>query len=139
MRSKTKENNYMRQNFADTFLFSRRLQQNRLCEEMIESEYRSEAINFKEYAILITSLLYGMDRIANTVGHYDAYRRDGTFDKELVLPVILPETDLNKNNRCYNMDANVLVQELECDLLYLDPPYKLPPILRCLSPIGKCG
>jgi len=51
-----------------------------------------------------------MDRIANTVGHYDAYRRDGTFDKELVLPVILPETDLNKNNRCYNMDANVLVQ-----------------------------
>jgi adenine-specific DNA-methyltransferase len=119
----TKENNYMRQNFADTFFSADDCSKIGYVREMIESEYRSEAINFKEYAILITSLLYGMDRIANTVGHYDAYRRDGTFDKELVLPVILPETDLNKNNRCYNMDANVLVQELECDLLYLDPPY----------------
>ena len=33
-------------------------------------------INYKEYAILITSLLYAMDRIANTVGHYDAYRKN---------------------------------------------------------------
>ncbi len=59
--------------------------------EDIETKYKSNEINFKEYAILITSLLYAMDKIANTVGHYDAYRKNVNFEKTLVLNVLLPE------------------------------------------------
>lgn len=32
-----------------------------------------------------------MDKIANTVGHYDAYRKNVNFEKTLVLNVLLPE------------------------------------------------
>ena len=36
---------------------------------------------------------------------------------------MLPEIDLNLNNRIFNEDANELIERIECDLLYLDPPY----------------
>lgn len=42
----------------------------------------------KEYCVLITSLIYSIDRIANTVGHFDAY-----FKKEKLSDVILRFTD----------------------------------------------
>lgn len=119
----TSENNYMRINFANTFFDEDDCSKIGYIREQIEIEYKKNRINFKEFAILVTSLLYGMDRIANTVGHYDAYRKQTEFDKELVIPLLLPESSLNENNHCYNMDANVLVEEIECDLLYLDPPY----------------
>lgn len=120
---KTDENNYMRENFSDTFFSADVCSKIGFIREEIEALKEKNIINKKEYAILITSLLYGMDKIANTVGHYDAYRKTKEFKKELILPVILPEKNLNKNNQCYNKNANDLIREIECDLLYLDPPY----------------
>lgn len=120
---KTSEENYMRNNFADTYFSADNCSKIGYIREHIEHEYISNKINYKEYAILITSLLYAMDKIANTVGHYDAYRRNVDLDKELVLNVLLPDQNLNENNKCYNMDANELIGNLSCDLLYLDPPY----------------
>lgn len=120
---KTSENNYMRTNFADTFFSADDCSKIGNIREQIDIEYKKSSINFKEFSILVTSLLYGMDRIANTVGHYDAYRKNGKFDKELVIPLLLPDDELNENNRCYNDDANTIIEELESDLLYLDPPY----------------
>ena len=73
--------------------------------------------------MLITSLLYAMDKIANTCGHYDAYRQGVDFEKHLELAVPQPDLDLNKNNVCYNMDTNELVKDIEADLVYIDPPY----------------
>lgn len=119
----TDENNYMRQNFADTFFSAADCSKIGYIREDIEKKYQQEAINFKEYAILITSLLYAMDKIANTVGHYDAYRRHAAFDRPLVLSVPLTERTLNHNNVCYHQDANALIADISCDLLYLDPPY----------------
>ena len=40
-----------------------------------------KAINEKEFFILLSSLLYSVDRVANTVGHYDAYRKNVTLKK----------------------------------------------------------
>ena len=120
---KTSEDNYMRKNFANTYFSADDCSKIGYIREHIEQEYKNNEINYKEYAILITSLLYGMDKIANTVGHYDAYRKNVSFDKELLLNVLLPEQNLNENNRCYNVDANKLIENLSCDLLYLDPPY----------------
>lgn len=119
---KTNENNYMRENFADTFFSADDCSKIGYIREDIEKKYINEEINFKEYAILITSLLYAMDKIANTVGHYDAYRKNASFEKQLTLSVLLPD-ELNSNNTCYNLDANKLIKTIKCDLLYLDPPY----------------
>ena len=120
---KTKENNYMRENFANTFFSADDSSKIGYIREEIEVKYKNKEINFKEYAILITSLLYAMDKIANTVGHYDAYRKNIDFEKKLVLNVLLPEEMVNSNNICYNLDANKLIKSIKGDLLYLDPPY----------------
>ena len=120
---KTKENNYMRENFANTFFSADDCSKIGYIREDIEEKYKNKEINFKEYAILITSLLYAMDKIANTVGHYDAYRKNVDFEKKLVLNVLLPEEMVNSNNICYNLDANKLIKSIRGDLLYLDPPY----------------
>lgn len=120
---KTKENNYMRENFANTFFSADDCSKIGYIREDIEVKYKNKEINFKEYAILITSLLYAMDKIANTVGHYDAYRKNVNFEKNLVLNVLLPEETINYNNACYNLDSNELIKRIKGDLLYLDPPY----------------
>ena len=64
-----------------------------------------------------------MDKIANTCGHYDAYRQGVEYEKHLEMYVPQPEPDVNENNVCYNMDTNELAPEIEADLIYIDPPY----------------
>lgn len=115
--------NYMTENFADTYFSYKTCAKIGYIREDIEKNFHLGIINERERAILITSLLYAMDKIANTCGHYDAYIKDGNFPKELELAV--PEVSLNnnKNNQCYNKDANQLVKEISADLVYIDPPY----------------
>lgn len=117
------EENYMSINFADTYFSKKDCKKIGYIREDIEKQYNSGNINDRERALLITSLLYGMDKIANTCGHYDAYRKGVQFEKELELSVPVPEEHLNENNICYNIDTNLLVKNIEADLVYIDPPY----------------
>ena len=117
------EDNYMSEHFADTYFSLADCRKIGFIREDIEERYRKEEINQKERALLVTSLLYAMDRIANTCGHYDAYRQGTKFTKHLELSVPWPNENLNENNLCYNMDANKLVSDIEADLIYIDPPY----------------
>lgn len=119
----TIENNYMRCNFSDTFFSADNCSKIGFIREDIERKYRNNQLNFKEYSILITSLIYAMDKIANTVGHYDAYRKNIVNTLPIELSVILPSKNLNKNNQCFNANANQIIDNIQCDLLYLDPPY----------------
>lgn len=117
------EENYMSKNFADTFFSASTCRKIGFIREDIDKNFSNNLINEKERAILITSLLYSMDKIANTCGHYDAYRKKGTFDKQLELVMPTPEQDL-QDNKIFNMDANELVKNLEpVDIVYIDPPY----------------
>lgn len=117
------EDNYMSENFADTYFSLMDCRKIGFIRQDIEDKYKEGDINARERAMLITSLLYAMDKIANTCGHYDAYRQGVEFEKHLELFVPQPEDNLNKNNACYNMDTNKLVKNIEADLVYIDPPY----------------
>lgn len=117
------EENYMSENFSDTFFSAADCRKIGFIREDIESKYKSDQINARERAILITSLLYAMDKIANTCGHYDAYIRNAEFCRHIELAVPLASNDNNENNQCYNEDANELVKRIEADLVYIDPPY----------------
>ena len=65
-----------------------------------------------------------MDRIANTVGHYDAFRMNGDLNKQLVLEKLeIASVEFNRNNEIYCEDANSLVRRVEADIVYIDPPY----------------
>ena len=117
------DENYMTQNFSDTYFSKSDCSRIGFIRQNIEDEYLQGNINERERAILITSLLYAMDKIANTCGHYDAYRKGVMFDKKLELSLPTPNPNNNINNKCYNIDANELVKSITADLVYIDPPY----------------
>ena len=117
------DDNYMSKNFSNTFFSAADCRKIGFIREDIENQYKSNQINDRERAILITALLYAMDKIANTCGHYDAYIRGAEFSRHLELAVPLASNDNNENNQCYNEDANELVKRIEADLVYIDPPY----------------
>ena len=117
------DDNYMTENFSDTYFCRDDCAKIGFIREDIENEFKNKKINDRERALLITSLLYAMDKIANTCGHYDAYRKGIAFDKSLELYVPLAEIKNNRNNQCFNEDANDLVKRIKADLVYIDPPY----------------
>ena len=117
------EDNYMTDNFADTYFSRDDCAKIGYIREDIEALYKKGEIKTRERAILITSLLYAMDKIANTCGHYDAYRKGVEFDKALELYVPMANRQNNPNNQCFNTDSNDLVKSIEADLMYIDPPY----------------
>ena len=118
-----KKDNYMSKNFANTFFSLADCRKIGFIREDIEKSFGEKKINARERSILITSLLYAMDKIANTCGHYDAYIKGVSFDKHLELSIPLASNENNENNQCYNEDANLLVERIEADLVYIDPPY----------------
>ena len=115
--------NYMTKNFSDTYFSKKDCSKIGVIREDIEENYKSANLNERERAILITSLLYAMDKIAKTCGHYDAYRKGEIFDSSLELFVPLAEVYNKANNQCFNLDANELVKDIVADLVYIDPPY----------------
>ena len=119
-----KDNNYFSENYSDTFFSEKNCKKIGYIRENIDLLYKEKKINEREKDYLITSLLYAMDHIANTVGHYDAFRRGGDLSKDLImLPLEVPSLSTNKNNEIYKEDSNELVKHIKCDLVYIDPPY----------------
>ncbi len=117
------QDNYMSENFADTYFSLEDCRKIGFIRQDIEDKFLAGEINTRERALLVTSLLYAMDKIANTCGHYDAYRQGAVFDKHLELYVPKPDKNINENNVCYNMDTNELAAIIYADLVYIDPPY----------------
>lgn len=116
------EDNYMTENFSGTYFSGKVCSKIGFVREFIESEFSENKINEKERALLITSLLYGMDKIANTCGHYDAYRQNVELTDEISFSLPVPSKNL-KQNECYNEDANSLAGKIRADVVYIDPPY----------------
>ena len=116
--------NYMSMNFADTYFSIEDCRKIGYIREDIETLYAERNINERERALLITSLLYAMDKIANTVGHYDAYRKGVSFDKHLELRLPVPPDCKRTDNEFFNEDANELTPKLgPVDVFFMDPPY----------------
>lgn len=80
-----------------------------------------ENINEREKCFLLTSLFYAADKVANTVGHYDAYRK--RMDSYTPIYLRVPELNFNKDNLIFKEDANELVKHIKADLVYIDTPY----------------
>ena len=119
----SREDNYMYQTFRNTYFSADVCRKIVFIREDIEQKYGARELNERERAVIVTSLVYAMDRISNTYGHYDSYIQNGTYknDFELRLPKL--DYKLNPKNLCFNMDANLLADNVICDLAYLDPPY----------------
>ena len=118
------EENYMTENFSDTYFSHDICSKIGFIREDIEDKKNSHKINGREYAILLTSLLYAMDRIANTCGHYDAWRKNVDLSAQVLeMRMLAAEKNLNPKNLCFNTDSNELAKTIKSDVVYLDPPY----------------
>ena len=84
-------------------------------------ESRRDNLNEKEYCMLLASLLYSIDKISNTVGHYDAYIQRPPNNKKFQIKLINP---INiKKVEIFKEDANLLARQIKADIVYIDPPY----------------
>jgi len=113
------EDNYFSKHFGNTYFSLENAKKIGAIREEIENIAESE----EEKNALICSLLYAVDKVANTVGHYDAFRKD----LDMIQPIMLLTPDIdysnNANNEIYKEDANILIRKISCDVLYIDPPY----------------
>lgn len=117
------EDNYFSAVYKNTYFSENDCKKIGYIREDIDNKYKDKVINEREKYILITSLLYSMDKIANTVGHYDAYRKKQNLQDNFEMYSL--EIDKNKKvkNEIYNIDSNELVKSIKADIAYIDPPY----------------
>ncbi len=90
----------------------------------IEDWFTEGIIREDEYFYLLCSLLEAIDQVANTASVYGAFLKK--FKSSALKSLTLkPLTLYNHVTDCraFKRDANELIEEIECDLLYLDPPY----------------
>ncbi|MDI3527585.1 MULTISPECIES: DNA adenine methylase [Tenuifilum] len=113
------EENYFSENYGDKFFDHLNAKLIGYIREDIES--RKNSLTDKEYSVILTSLIYNIDKIANTVGHFDAYIKKPIKYKKLNLRLIKP-VDI-KNVEIYQENANLLARKISADIAYIDPPY----------------
>ena len=94
--------------------------------QKIEVWKRDNLVTEDEYYILLLSLLEAVSKVSNISGTYGAYLKewDARTYKELTLEPIAPISS-DKEHAVYQQDANRLIDRIECDILYIDPPYNI--------------
>lgn len=89
-----------------------------------EIERLRNQISEQHYFYLLSSLINAVPYVSNITGTYGAYLK--FWDKRTYNPLKLEFTELLPDNlrcQCYNMEAMTFANEVESDLVYLDPPY----------------
>lgn len=118
------DDNYVSVNFGGNFFSVEDAKIIGFIREDLELKLRDGYLNKKEYNILLASLLYSADKIANTVGHYDAYRKKTLLKKRIKYTLINPiELNAGQTVNIFREDANVLARNIKCDIAFIDPPY----------------
>jgi adenine-specific DNA-methyltransferase len=92
--------------------------------ESIEDWRTRGIISEQEYFYILCSLLEAIDQVANTASVYGAFLKK--FKDSARRPLSLKPLELSNHVtgcKAFNKNANEIIKEIECDILYLDPPY----------------
>ena len=92
----------------------------------IEEWKENQKITDSEYYFLIASLLESVSKVANVAGVYGSYLKK--WDPRAIKPMRFIPVEITKENAkfqnyVYNEKIEKLIEQLEGDILYLDPPY----------------
>lgn len=112
--------NYVSENFGGKYFSERDSLIIGFIREYLET---TEGLDEKERNILIASLLYSADKVANTVGHYDAYIKGKKIQDAFCFDLIVPYQYVDKKIHISRKDANLFAKSVCCDIVYIDPPY----------------
>jgi len=99
----------------------------KLCDAIrcqIEEWHRDSLISDDEYFYLLASLIEAADKVANTASVYGAFLK--YVKRSARKPLRLERFEIvssRKVHQVYNCDGSELVDKVQCDILYIDPPY----------------
>ena len=109
--------------------------------ERIEEWKKNCLITESEYYILLACLLETVSFYSNVAGVYAAFHEK--WDPRAIKKLQLRPIEIISNeqqNKSYNTDSMRLLNEINVDILYLDPPYnerQYPPNYHILETIAK--
>ena len=113
------DDNYFSLNFGGKYFSTNSAKIIGFVRENIE-ENRNK-LTEREYDMLIASLIYSVDKIANTVGHYDAYfKKETIYDNFFMRPI---DPIKVRGVSVFREDTNQLAKRIQTDVVYIDPPY----------------
>lgn len=106
------QDNYYSKHFGNAFFSFNDAKKIGFIRDELDNLLESKEITKQEFTILLASLLYSVDRIANTVGHYDAYRKNVRLQDRFLFILIEPLALQDKKIEIYKKDSNILAKEL---------------------------
>lgn len=91
----------------------------------IEEWKSSNLINNDEYHYLLACLVESVSDVSNTAGVYGAFLKK--WDSRALKPIVFDKVD-SKKSVCkslsvHNAKIEEIIRDIDCDILYLDPPY----------------
>lgn len=93
--------------------------------QQIEEWFSDELLTESEYMFLLASLIESVSKVSNIAGVYGAFLKK--WDGRALKPIefIKPSYSECKqdNITVYNDKIENIISDVECDILYLDPPY----------------
>jgi adenine-specific DNA-methyltransferase len=126
---------YVSQNYADTYFTAENCRRMDGAREEIERLLRCGEIDSGEHDILLASYLLAADRVANTIGQYDAFLKHiggrnqaggkHILDERVHTPFLLQPLDVIAGPVFDVREGDMvsLAAEIEADAAYFDPPY----------------
>ena len=126
---------YIRANYSGTYFTAENCRRMDGVRDEIERLLRAAEISRGEHDVLLASFLLAADRVANTIGQYDAFlkhiggrnRAGGRhlLDERVHTPFLLPPLDViaNADFDVREGDMIALAPQLDADVAYFDPPY----------------
>jgi len=92
--------------------------------DAIREEIDNVAKNETEKAVLLTSLIIAMDKVDSSVGHQVSYLKKWAPRAYNTMQMKVPKLLIdNKKHRVFSGDIFDVVDDIDVDLAYYDPPY----------------
>ena len=92
--------------------------------DAIREEIDNVANDEVEKSVLLTSLIYAMDKVDSSVGHHVSYLKQWAPRAYNTMRMAVPKLIIdNKNHKVFNHEIFDLLDDIEVDLAYYDPPY----------------
>ncbi|MDE1844849.1 MAG: DNA adenine methylase [Thaumarchaeota archaeon] len=93
--------------------------------EKIEEWKNKNLISEDEYCYLLSCLIESVSTVSNTAGVYGAFLKH--WDPRAKKPIEFVKVNSNETNHhnltFYNDKTENIISEIDCDVLYIDPPY----------------
>ncbi len=109
--------------------------------QQIEDWKNENLVSENEYSVLLSCLIETVPFYANVAGIYAAFQKK--WDPRAVKKLTLRPIELVTNsseNQCFNSNSVDLIDKIEADIFYLDPPYnqrQYAPNYHLLETIAK--